>query len=54
MTLTTEQNRRIAQSINETIRLLGKEKAYLPVNQNAARIAEYEAHLAKLWQMVAA
>lgn len=52
--MTQEQNRRIAQAINETVALLAKEKSYLPENQKADVIARYEAHLAKLWQMVAA
>lgn len=53
-TTTQEQNRRIIQSINETVVLLTREKAYSTEFQKADVIARYEAHLAKLWQMVAA
>ena len=52
--MTQEQNRRIIAAINETVALLVKEKSYLPHNQKADVIAGYEAHLAKLWRMVAA
>lgn len=51
--MSKQYNSRVQQAIRETERLLTKELAYLVQNQNAARIAEYRAHIAKLNGMVA-
>jgi hypothetical protein len=51
--MSKQQNIRVQQAIRETERLLAKELAYSVQHQNAARIAEYRTHIAKLNGMVA-
>ena len=52
--MTNEQKKRIAQAIEETKRLLKKERSYTPNNLNKEIILLTEKHLKKLESMLAA
>jgi len=50
--LTTEQTNRVKQAIRETRNLMSKELGYSERFQDKAKIAGYQAHIAKLEAML--
>ena len=51
--LTPGQRRRVVEARVETQRILDAERAYMPKHQDAEYLARYEAHAARLDNMLA-